>query len=289
MLFRSGNSQWVTVAVDQAMGANLSTRVDGLITGQVYNFQISRVNQLNPYLHADASLSSITAPADAAAPAAPTSLAITSQHLKSITFSWTAPADKDVVYYHWEIRTAASGGGSLVAENNTEGAGTKVALVLDTLIAYSTTRHLRIRAHDFSGNIGTYSSSLSFSFSQIGTGDMGSGSVTAPALGSGSVTNPALGSGAVDTGNIAGVAVTTAKRQLVNTQTSTTGVGAGVVANFAFTVATGATNAVVVAASGATNQNITVQAQTNNSTTVDTNAKNNHSASQNITVEITYW
>ncbi len=169
---RNGATNYQVAAVNQATGSNLQTKITGLITGLAYDYAISRVNAINPALAAsDLTLTNQTAPADTTAPGAPTSLAIVDQHLKSITFSWTAPPDKDVAYYHWEIRTAASGGGSLVVEGNTEGNGTKVALTLDQ-IAYSTTRYLRVRGHDYSGNVGSYSSSLSFSFSQVVTGDV---------------------------------------------------------------------------------------------------------------------
>lgn len=173
---RNGTTNWQTAAVNQVTGSNLQTQITGLITGASYDYQVSRVNVMNPSLSADTTLTAQTAPADAAGPAAPTTLAIVDQHLKTITFKWVAPADNDVKSYHWEVRTAASGGGSLVAEGATDGPGVQVTLTLNQ-IAYSTTRYLRVRGDDFSGNTGTYSASLSFSFSQVVNGDMGNGSV----------------------------------------------------------------------------------------------------------------
>lgn len=195
---RNGTTNWQTAAVDQTMGNSLQTKITGLITGLAYDYQVSRVNVMNAGLVADTTLTNITAPTDAVGPSAPTALAITDQHLKTLMVEFTPPADKDVKYWHWEVRTAASGGGSLVDEGDTEGNGAQIKLTLNQ-IAYSTTRYLRIRGHDFSGNTGTYSSSLSFSFSKIVTGDVGSSQVTTTELGN--------------------TSVTTAKRQLVNSQT----------------------------------------------------------------------
>lgn len=185
----AGNSRWATTAVNQQQGVGLQTRIDGLITGVTYDYQVDRVNIFNPLLHAATTIASRTAPSDAIAPGIPTSLAIIDQYLKTITFKWTAPTDNDVAYYQWEIRTGASGGGSLVDSGNTEGNGTKVTLSLNQ-IAYSTTRYLRIRAVDWSGNIGSYSSSLSFSFSQITTTDIGNDQVTTSTIGNVQVTTP---------------------------------------------------------------------------------------------------
>ena len=173
---RNGTTNWQSAAVNQATGANLQTQITGLITGASYDYQVSRVNAMAPSLSADASLTAQVAPADTTAPGAPTTLAIVDQHLKTITFKWVAPADKDVKNYHWEIRTSGSGGGSLVAEGDTDGPGVQVTLTLNQ-IAYATTRYLRILGKDFSGNTGTYSASLSFSFSQIVTGDVGNAQV----------------------------------------------------------------------------------------------------------------
>lgn len=182
------NSAWTTVAVNQTAGNSLSTRFDNLITGQTYALHVDRVNVLNPWLHAATEISSLRAPTDASGPTAPTSLAIVSQHLKNITFEWTASVDTDVQYYHWEVRTAASGGGTLVDEGNTEGPGTKVSLTLNQ-IAYSTTRYLRVLGHDWSNNDGAYSDSLSFSFSQIIAGDVGTDSIATVAVQDNAITD----------------------------------------------------------------------------------------------------
>jgi hypothetical protein len=169
------------------------------------------VNVLNPSLYRDTDITSKTAPSDASGPAAPTSLATISQHLKTITFGWTAPADKDVAYYHWEIRTAASGGGSVVVEGNTEGPGTKVTLTFtEAQIAYTTTRYLRILGYDWSGNIGTYSASLSFSFSQVVTGDITDLAITTAKIATANITTAKIADANITTAKIANLAVTSA-------------------------------------------------------------------------------
>jgi hypothetical protein len=275
----TGNSRWMTVAVDQGMGSNLSTRIDGLITGQAYDYRVSRINLLNPMLFQNVDLTNRTAPADASGPAAPTALAITDQHLKSISFEWTAPADKDVAYYQWEIRTAASGGGSLVDSGNTEGPGTKVSLTLNQ-IAYSTTRYLRVRAVDWSGNTGSYSSSLSFSFSKVVTGDVGSGQIT----------GTEISTGGVQTGNVAGNAVTTAKRQLVNSQSSTLSCTTGALTTFTFTVGTGAVNMVTAFAQvSSVYANISVYIYDNVESQIQVRVFNNSGTTTNVQVDIFYW
>ena len=150
-------------------------------------------------------VATLVAPGDTTAPGAPTALTQVDKHLKTITFSWTKPADTDVAKYHWEIRTSASGGGSLVVEGDSEGPGQSTTITLNQ-IAYSTTRYLRVRAHDFSGNIGSYSASLSFSFAQVVTGDIGSGQVG----------GTEIGTGAVATGNVAANAVTASGLYSIN-------------------------------------------------------------------------
>jgi hypothetical protein len=203
----SGNSQWLTVAVDQFTGVSLTTRIDGLVTGKVYDYRVSRVNMLTPSLAVNTDITSKAAPSDATAPGAPTTLAITDQHLKTITFQWTAPSDDDLAYYQWEIRTAASGGGSLVDSGDTEGPGAKVTLTLNQ-IAYSTTRYLRIRAVDWSGNVGSYSSSLSFSFTQIVTGDVGTDQITTPKIPDSNITTPKINDSAITTPKVTNNAIT---------------------------------------------------------------------------------
>jgi len=175
---RNGTTNWQTAAVNQATGSSLQTQITGLITGASYDYQVSRINVMAPSLSADAALTAQVASADTTAPGAPTGLTLVDKHLKNAAVSLTPPADKDIAEWHWEIRTAASGGGSLVVEGDSEGRGSKIQLPPLDQIAYGTTRHLRVRGHDFSGNVGAYSSSLSFSFVQAETIDLEADSVT---------------------------------------------------------------------------------------------------------------
>lgn len=168
---RNGASKYETAAVDQETGTALQTKITGLITGAAYDYAISRINVVNPSLAAaDLTLTNRTAPADTTAPGAPTGLAIVDQHLKTIAVKWTAPST-DIQRYEWEVRTAASGGGSLVDSGSTEGGGTRCTLTLDQII-YGAARFFRVRGVDWSGNTGSYSSSLSFSFSTAGSVDL---------------------------------------------------------------------------------------------------------------------
>ncbi|HWR21110.1 MAG TPA: fibronectin type III domain-containing protein, partial [Verrucomicrobiae bacterium] len=181
----SANSQWTTVAVDQTAGSNLSTRIDGIITGQTFDYRASRVNILNPSLYRDTDITSKTAPSDASAPGAPGTPVVLDKHLKSITLTWTAASGGDIDDYEWEVRTAASGGGSQVATGR---AGTiKTSLTLNT-IAYSATRYFRVRAKDYSGNVGAWSADRSFSFSKVLTIDVDDDQVTTPKLPNNAIT-----------------------------------------------------------------------------------------------------
>lgn len=184
---RNGATNWETVAVDQATGVGLQTKITGLITGLSYDYQVSRVNLINTALIANTTMYTQVAPTDTSGPAAPTSLTMGDKQLKTIMPKWTAPADKDVKHYHFEIRDAASGGGTLLVEGDTDGPGTQVTLTLNQL-PYGVTYYLRIRAHDFSGNVGTYSASLSFSFSQAVTADVGNSQITTPLVSASAIT-----------------------------------------------------------------------------------------------------
>ena len=269
---RNGTTNWQVAAVDQSTGAALQTKITGLITGLSYDYQISRVNTVDAALSASTTLTNQTAPADTVAPGAPTGLAIIDQHLKSITVAWTPAADKDHKNFHWEARTAASGGGSLVAEGDTEGPGMKVTLVLQQ-IAYNTTRYLRVRGHDFSGNTGAYSASLSFSFTQVATSDVG---------------NSVIG-----TSQMIAQAVTTAIRQLVNQQTNYgVSVGAasgGLPTSGGTTFTVGQINIVTVSHTGFSGNTVWVGNNGNSGASVGVNMLNLAASSDSGDVTIHYW
>lgn len=208
----SGNSQWLTVAVDQLTGNNLTTRIDPLITGLPYDYQVDRVNLMDPSLHASTTISSQTAPKDNAAPGTPGTPTISDQHLKTITFVWTAPADNDVAGYYYDIRTGVDGGGSLITSGTVMG-GRTITLTLNQ-IAYGVARTFRVAAIDYSGNggsSGTFSPSVTFSFTQVVTGDVGDGQITTVKILDANITSAKIGSLAVLTANIQDLNVTTLK------------------------------------------------------------------------------
>jgi len=262
---RNGTTSWQTAAVNGETGSGKQTRINGLVTGLAYDFRVSRVNLLNASLEATTDLLNQLAPGDTTAPAAPGTPTILDQHLKTITPVWTAPADKDVKEYEWDVRTAANGAGTLVTSGKS--GGPKTTLTLNQ-IGYGTTRHFRVRAIDWSGNIGAYSSSVSFSFSKVVQTDMGGGSVGNPQM--------------------IAAAVTTAIRQGVNSQSLTQTVPATSVLNFVFSVGTGATNLVTpsVNLSGVPGA---MYCNNNGSGTVTVSVWNPNAFGASVTVSIHYW
>jgi hypothetical protein len=269
----SANSQWTTVAVDQVNSATVSTRIDGLITGQTYDYRVSRVNIFNPSLYHDTDITSKTAPTDKIAPSAPTSLTVIDQQLKSLAVTFTPPPDLDVAKWHWEIRTVFN---SFLVEGDAEGSGLKVQLPPLNQLAYNTTYRVRLRGHDYSGNVGAYSSSLAFRFSQVGWEDLGGESVTAPAIGSGAITTP--------------------KRQVVNQQsadvTAAAGGGPGaypVATGHNFTVSTGMVNMFCVSLSTYAENTVWCYANANSSETIGVVLLNISPDSDAGTITVHYW
>ena len=178
---RNGATNWEVVAVDQATGAGLQTKITGLITGLSYDYQVTRVNGYNPALSASATLTAQVAPGDTTAPATPGTPTVSDKHLKTATFVWTAPADDDMAGYYYDIRTASAGGGSLITSGTVLG-GRTVTLTLNQ-IAYSTTRYFRVAGIDYSGNggsSGNFSTAVSFSFTAAVTVDVGDDQITTP-------------------------------------------------------------------------------------------------------------
>lgn len=263
---------WETVAVDQTTGAAVLTKITGLITGLTYDYMASRVNLFNVSLSADVTLLAQSAPADTIDPAAPGTPVVTDQHLKTATFTWAAPADADVVGYFWDVRTAASGGGSVVKSGTVMG-GRTVTLSLDS-VAYSTARHFRVAALDYSGNggsTGNFSASVSFSFTQVVTGDVGDTQI--------------------GTAQMILQAVTTAIRQLINTQSATESITNGTTHEFIFTVGTGAINQLTVMLQyGFEGTDIfPAWVTTSSASTIKVKVYNGSGAVASVTAWIHYW
>lgn len=254
-----------------------TARIEGLECGLNYDFGVQAVSQFN-IASTIASLTTQLMPGDASGPSAPGTPTIVDKKLTTITFGWAASSSGDTSGYEWEVRTAASGGGSKVSTGKVDA----TVFTLDqATIGFGVTRYFRVRGLDYTKNAGSWSADVAFSFVQIASGDLGSESVT----------SPAIGATAVSTDKIGTQAVTTPIRQLANTQTRTIGtINAG--SNYAadFTVATGAINLVTVSIDGTYDQKVGVWMQVNSSTSVTVFVANNSTNPySSMSVTIHYW
>jgi hypothetical protein len=149
--------------------------IRGLVPGQRYDFTIQVVNETTGLFSAgDPLIENYLVPGDTQAPATPTGLAVASQKLTSLTLRWTKPNDRDLKHYHVELRTASGGGGTLVREWYVD--ATEMTLQAAD-IGYGVTRHVRVRAIDWSENASAFTSSVSFSFTRAGTDDISDNAV----------------------------------------------------------------------------------------------------------------
>lgn len=157
---RIGVTSWEAAGgPDQVTGTGKQTEITGLITGQSYDYQVSRVNLMDSSLSADVTLSNQTAPADTSAPTAPSAIAVRQAGGKAveIDLTFTAPPDWDV---------------TILYRNTTNNSGTAVEIERgqkkrfhDQNVSYGTTYYYWAKVKDYSGNLSGFSPSSSHSVS----------------------------------------------------------------------------------------------------------------------------
>lgn len=207
VLYRqSGQSAWLLAT--RTVGT--TARVEGLETGLQYDFGVQGISQFN-IVGAVATLLTQLMPGDTTVPASSGTPTIIDKKLTTISFNWSPSTSKDLREYGWEVRTGAAGAGTLVSS----GTVNATALTLDVASAgYGASRYFRVRAIDLTNNMSGWSADVAFSF--------------APAV------NTDIGSEAVQTGNVAVQAITTTRRQLLNSQTQSQSIPANAVVLYTF-------------------------------------------------------
>lgn len=220
---KNGTMPWETVAMNQETGAAKQTRITGLITGMAYDYQVSRVNILNPALSADVSLLNQVAPGDITAPSAPSAIAVRQGTGKvvEIDLTFTEPADWGTT----ELYRHTSNDSSTATLIDTK----KAKRFHDSNVAFGTIYYYWAKVVDFTGNKSGFSPSSSHSITPVQVqateiadaaivnAKIGTAAVASANIQDAAIVNAKIGNLAVDTLQIAGVAVTTAKRQLMNT------------------------------------------------------------------------
>lgn len=186
---KDGETLWTALSGENGNGVK-TTKIPGLVGSQIYDLRVVRANAFNPTLAATADLANQTAPGDTTAPSDPTAITVrqAGARVVEITITATPPSD-------W--------GTTIFYRNTTNNSGTateigrgKTKRWTDQEPSYGTTYYYWAKVADASGNLSGFSPSSghSITISQIVTAD--------------------VGTGAIATGNVAGTAITTAKRQL---------------------------------------------------------------------------
>jgi hypothetical protein len=197
LLRANGASGWQQVGQD--FTGSSTVRVDDLTPGFAYQVAYQAFNAFGKP-SAVSTVLNHTAVGDTNAPSSAGTPTIIAQKATTVTFKWAASASADRRGYNWDLRTAANGGGSVVASGFVEGE----TLTLDaSIVGYGVARHFRVQPVDFSSNPGSFTSSVSVTFAQLGNIDLGSGSVQNPQIGSGAVGTPNIQAGATGGGQSA--------------------------------------------------------------------------------------
>lgn len=144
-------------------GTSTGTTFDipGLIPGTLYDFRATSINIFNfpPTGGGVATIVNSLAPGDTTAPATPTGLS-GSAKLHMAEIKWNKNGEGDIRGYDYDVRTASGGGGSLIKSGFTEDISLMYKLT-DGDLTTAVTRHFRVRAVDFTGNVSAYTSSVS--------------------------------------------------------------------------------------------------------------------------------
>jgi hypothetical protein len=170
----TGGSTWTFgyAKVPVQPGAFVNCDIKGLTPGLSYNFRIASTN-------ADLASPGVTitgqvAPGDATVPAQASTPSIIPGPTH-VTFAWSPNTEKDVQSYQVQVTTAASGGGTSVYLGSAEhtGGGAYVTNTTShTSFTYGSTYHVRVRAMDFTGNLGGWSASASWTHLRVNTPDI---------------------------------------------------------------------------------------------------------------------
>lgn len=195
--------------------ASQSVKISGLDPGLVYDYVAVSFSRLG-IQGSQVALNNQLAPGDTTAPAAPAAPTVQAQHLREFTCAVTTGAETDIASLEWDVRTAASGGGSVVISGGGPilpgGGSTTFKFTLPASVPYGSSRFVRCRFKDNSGNptspTAGWSPSTSFSALPVATGDLGDGQITTPKIADLNVTTVKLADLNVTTIKLATGAVT---------------------------------------------------------------------------------
>jgi hypothetical protein len=170
VLFRKvGAGTWHVA--DQTAGT--TGRVDDLSPGQLYDFGVQPFSQFGVG-GTITTLLNQTAPGDTIAPAQVTGLALSDQPPRALRATWTGVTADDLK--HYQVDTATNSG-------FTTGLTTRYVkateMVISSLVP-GTTYFVRVRGIDWTGNLGTYSGTVSRAAPRTATDDYGDDSLTSP-------------------------------------------------------------------------------------------------------------
>jgi hypothetical protein len=218
----TGSGTWTfgVAKIPVQPGAFASSDVKGLTPGRSYAFRIASTN--GDLASPGVTIANQVAPGDTTAPGTPSTPTITPGPTH-VLFSWSPNGEADIQSYQVEVRTGASGTGTVVylgsAQHTVSGTTYVTNTAAHTNFAYGTTYHVRVRAVDYTGNLSSqWSASASWVHKPVNTPDIDpagvSTSFSASAGSTGSFAIEAVGSGIWKNLNNKPVAVSYSTSQL---------------------------------------------------------------------------
>jgi hypothetical protein len=170
----TGSSTWTFgyAMVPVQPGAFASCDIKGLTPGQSYAFRIASTN--GELASPGVTIANQVAPGDTTVPGTASTPTITPGPTH-VLFVWLPSTEADIQSYQVEVRTGASGTGTAVYVGSSEHthAGSYVTnTAAHTNFAYGTTYHVRVRAVDYTGNLGAWSASASWIHLRVNTPDI---------------------------------------------------------------------------------------------------------------------
>ena len=171
VLFRKvGAVTWHTA--DQTTGT--TGRVDDLSPGQMYDFGVQPLSQFG-VAGAVTTLLNQVAPGDTTAPSQVLGLSLAAAPPRGIRARWSTNGEADMYRYNIQSDTVNTfNSGNLLTRRSFTNELTLTSLVNGTLY------YVRVQAEDFTGNVGTYSSTVSFTVPRNATDDYSDDSLTTP-------------------------------------------------------------------------------------------------------------